>query len=81
MKKTTKKSVKKTSKLITKNMTIGEVVQKYPKSSEIFFKHGLHCIGCHVAFFETIEQGCSAHGLSKEQTDDLIEDLNKSSKK
>jgi len=49
--------------LITPKMSIGEVVQKYPKTVQVFLSHGLMCIGCAVARFENIEQGAQAHGL------------------
>ncbi len=46
----------------------------------VFMKHGLHCVGCHVSVFESIEEGAIAHGID---VDALVEDLNKvvSSKK
>jgi len=58
---------------ITKNMSIGEVVQTYPQTIEIFLKHGLMCFGCAIAQFENIEQGAVAHGIN---VDALIADLN-----
>jgi hypothetical protein len=30
---------------ITKSMSIGEVVQKFPQTIQVFLKHGLMCIG------------------------------------
>lgn len=65
---------------ITKDTTIEEVVKKYPETMMVFMKHGLHCVGCHVSAFESIEQGAIAHGID---TDALVTDLNKvvSSKK
>lgn len=63
---------------ITKDMPIGKVVQDHPETFEIFQKHGLHCMGCAVAHFENIEQGCAAHGID---VDKLIEDINKTIKK
>ena len=63
---------------ITAKMTIGEVVQKYPKTVEVFFKHGLHCVGCAVAEFENIEQGACAHGIDVKK---LVADLNKAVEK
>ncbi len=62
---------------IKKNMTLGETVQKYPETVEVMFKYGLHCIGCHVAAFETIEQGALAHGLDKKKLDQMIKEMNK----
>ena len=41
---------------ITRDMTIMEVVNKYPQSIKVFFEHGLFCIGCNVAYRETVEQ-------------------------
>ncbi len=59
---------------ITKETTIEEVVSKYPESVIVFMKHGLHCVGCHVSAFESIEEGAIAHGIN---VDALVEDLNK----
>jgi hybrid cluster-associated redox disulfide protein len=58
---------------ITKEMPIGEVVEKYPQTAEVFLSHGLMCFGCAIARFENVEQGAVAHGIS---VDDLIKDLN-----
>ena len=59
--------------LITKDMTIEEVVRNYPETIKVFHSHGLHCIGCFVAAYENIEQGATAHGIAVEP---LIHDLN-----
>ena len=58
---------------ITKDMPIGDVVQNYPQTVEVFLKHGLMCFGCAIARFENVEQGAMAHGINP---DTLIEDLN-----
>ena len=58
---------------ITKDMPIGEVVQNYPQTIEVFLKHGLMCFGCAIARFENVEQGAMAHGINP---DTLITDLN-----
>ncbi len=65
---------------ITKDNSIEEIVTKYPETMIVFMKHGLHCVGCHVSAFESIEQGAEAHGID---VDALVADLNKvvSSKK
>ena len=65
---------------VTKDMTIGEVIQKYPDSAKVMMQHGLHCIGCHVSVWETIEQGAAMHGIDVGK---LVADINKqiSSKK
>ena len=58
---------------IEKSMTIGEVVQQYPQTIEVFLKHGLMCFGCAIARYENVEQGAMAHGID---VDALITDLN-----
>ena len=61
---------------ITKDMTFGELIQSHPNAVGILGAYGLHCIGCHVAVFETIEQGARAHGLDDEKIDQMLKDLN-----
>lgn len=64
---------------ITKHMQIGDVVQKYPETFDVFTRFGLHCVGCHVAAWETIEQGAMAHGIT--DVDGLVKALNEAVKK
>lgn len=59
---------------ITKDIKIEEVVSQYPETMMVFMKHGLHCVGCHVSAFESIEDGAMAHGIN---VDALVDDLNK----
>jgi len=61
--------------LITKDMSIGEIVQQFPETVPVFMSHGLGCIGCAIAQFETLEEGAMAHGID---VDALVKDLNKS---
>lgn len=58
---------------INKEMTIGEVVRKYPETVRVFLGHGLMCVGCAAARFENILQGATAHGID---ADALVTDLN-----
>ncbi len=60
--------------MITKEMSIMEVVEKYPQTAAVFQRHGMGCLGCAAAHFENIDQGAAAHGIKIEA---LITDLNK----
>ncbi|MHA1575729.1 MAG: DUF1858 domain-containing protein [Candidatus Thorarchaeota archaeon] len=62
---------------VNKNMSIAEVVMKWPETAGAFMENGLHCYGCAAARFETIEQGAMAHGVDP---DKLIEAINDSIK-
>lgn len=61
---------------ITRDMTFGELIQQFPDAAPVLANYGLHCIGCHIAVIETVEQGAKAHGLSEEQIDSMIEEMN-----
>jgi hybrid cluster-associated redox disulfide protein len=63
--------------MLTKEMTIQEVVTKYPDSVKVFIQHGMPCVGCMAARYENIEQGANAHGID---IDKLMGDLNKTVK-
>lgn len=58
---------------ITKNSIIGDVLDKYPETAEIFFGIGMHCLGCPASRGETIEEACAVHGAD---ADTLISALN-----
>jgi hybrid cluster-associated redox disulfide protein len=64
-------------KKITRDMMIGEVVREHPGTAMVMMSHGMHCVGCHVAAFETIEQGCKGHGMDDKQIDEMVEEMNK----
>ena len=66
---------------INKDMTLGETVQRFPQSADVMMRYGLHCIGCHVAFWETIEQGAQGHGMGSKEIDKMIEEINATIKK
>ena len=66
--------------MITKEMTIDEIFEKYPQKSQKLAQEmmnlGLQCVGCGAASFETLEAGVLGHGLSFEDLEGLIVKLN-----
>ncbi|HLC58580.1 MAG TPA: iron-sulfur cluster assembly accessory protein [Candidatus Nanoarchaeia archaeon] len=70
----------KSQETITKDMTIGEVVNKHPESASIMLSYGLHCVGCAVNPFETIEMGAMGHGMDEKTVENLVSDINKAVK-
>jgi len=59
---------------IIKEMTIREVIKKYPKTIFVFMDYGLHCVGCPMAQGESIEAAVKLHQIDLEK---LLKDLNK----
>ena len=57
-------------------MTIGEVIQEYPSTIPVLLEAGVHCVGCHVAAWEKLEDGFRGHGMSEERIDEILGKLN-----
>ncbi len=58
--------MKKKKVKITKDMTIGEVLQINENLGEIFLGFGMHCISCPVSQMETIEEASQVHDVDVE---------------
>lgn len=61
---------------ITKDMTMGEIIEKFPFASEVMLSYGLHCVGCHVNPYESLENGALGHGMSDEEVNSMLQELN-----
>ena len=48
---------------LTKDMTIGEVLDINMDVAPVFYGMGMHCLGCPASRGETIEQAAWVHGL------------------
>src|ERR1700736_4686138 len=51
---------------ISPRTNIREIVAELPIAEDVLTEFGLHCAGCGVNKYETIEQGAKAHGLRVE---------------
>ena len=73
----TDKPANETTPVITKDMIISDIINTVGRDAALMMmEHGLHCVSCHVAAVETLEQGMTAHGYSEEDLDMLLKDLN-----
>jgi len=63
---------------ITKNMKFSEILEKKENAGEIMAEHGLHCVGCMMAAMESLEEGCRVHGMSDDEIDKMIGEINES---
>jgi hybrid cluster-associated redox disulfide protein len=63
---------------ITKDILILDLVEQNPALAEVLTQdYGLHCIGCMAASMETLEQGALTHGMTEDQIDKMVRELNK----
>lgn len=59
--------------MITRDMTVMDVLNKDDKYAQVFAKYLLTCAGCPGASGETLEEAAESHGLDVEA---LLHDLN-----
>ncbi|MBN1231804.1 MAG: DUF1858 domain-containing protein [Candidatus Coatesbacteria bacterium] len=64
--------------MITKDMSISQILQEHPETVNVFAKFNLGCIGCWASRYETLEQGILAHGAD---LDVVLKELNDSIEK
>lgn len=62
---------------ITKNITIGELLQINPNVAPVLLASGMHCLGCPASQGETIEEAAWVHGIDP---DKLMEQINNAMK-
>ncbi len=59
--------------MVTKEMTIGELLRLNENVIPVLMGIGMHCIGCPASLGESIEEACYVHGIDP---DELVERLN-----
>lgn len=59
--------------MISKEMTIEEIIQRHPQTIPVFTRFGLECVGCQIASFEALEHGAGVHHVDVEL---LLKELN-----
>jgi len=64
------------TQLIHGDMLIGDILHDYPEAAQIMEDFGLHCTSCSVNAVEPLRAGAMGHGMSDEQADELINQLN-----
>jgi hybrid cluster-associated redox disulfide protein len=55
---------------------IAYIIEKLPVAGRIFSAHGLGCIGCPMAQFESLRNGLEMHGFKEQEIKRIVEDLN-----
>ena len=58
---------------ITRDMSIGQVLEINRETAPIMMEYGMHCMGCPFSMMESLEMGCAAHGTD---VDELVNKLN-----
>lgn len=59
--------------MVTKDMTIGQLLMEQPNVAPILMEIGMHCLGCPSAQAESIGDAAMVHGID---ADLLVEKIN-----
>ncbi|WP_446720815.1 DUF1858 domain-containing protein [Mesorhizobium sp. L-8-10] len=51
--------------LFSDDMTVDEVMRRWPSTIRVFLRHGMLCVGCPIASFHTIPDAAREHGLDE----------------
>jgi hybrid cluster-associated redox disulfide protein len=57
---------------IDRETNIGELTQTYPESTLIMLDYGLHCVGCAINSFDTIQTGAQIHGMDDQEIEEML---------
>ncbi len=57
---------------ITKDMTIGDILDADRGTSVFFLQMGMHCLGCPSSRGETVAEACMVHGVDADKLVDTI---------
>lgn len=63
--------------MITRDMTIAEIIARYPQTISVFRAFGLDCMECQIADYEEVEHGAGVHDVDIHK---LLDALNKATK-
>ena len=58
---------------ISKDTTIGELLNVFPEAAPILMEIGMHCLGCPSAQGESLAEAAMVHGID---SDLLVEKIN-----
>jgi hybrid cluster-associated redox disulfide protein len=47
--------------------TVAALLAREPRAARVLLDHGMHCVGCAIAPFETLAEICVIYGVSLEQ--------------
>ena len=62
---------------ITKEWTLGEVIQENDDLADVLMGFGMHCFSCPLSQMETLEEAAKVHGVD---IDFLLQKLNEVNK-
>ncbi len=67
--------------ILTKSDLLINIGQDSPRAAQLLAEYGLHCLTCFLREYETLEIGAKVHGMTNDELDNMIKEINKQLKK
>ena len=45
---------------------VSALLIRHPRAARVLLNHGMHCVGCAIARFETLAEACAVYGVPVE---------------
>lgn len=62
--------------VITRYDQLATIVEECPRAGELLAEYGLHCVNCFANEMDTLEMGAEVHGMSDEEMQNMIDEIN-----
>ncbi len=60
---------------ITKQTTMGDMLDFEPGIAYVLMQSGMHCVGCPSSIGESLEEACMVHGLDSDEVLNSIQEF------
>ena len=50
---------------IDPDMTVDEIMRRWPATIRVVLRYGMLCVGCPIGTFHTVADACAAHGIDE----------------
>ncbi len=58
--------------MITKDMNLLDILRIDEGLADVLMESGMHCLGCMLSHFETLEEACAVHSIDPDAMCDAL---------
>ena len=62
--------------VVTKYDPMNVIMEECHRAAELLAEYGLHCINCFMNEYDTLEMGAQVHGMTENETQEMINEIN-----
>jgi hybrid cluster-associated redox disulfide protein len=52
--------------MVNTDEMVAALLTRHPRAARVLVNHGMHCVGCAIARFETLAEVCAVYGVPVE---------------